>query len=113
MGGVDVPAASLRKQIAASINIIIQVNRQLGGRRKVVSVTEITGLEGDTISMHELFRFVQTGTENNAVVGHFEANGIRPFCMERLLRNGVTFSPELFARRRLESTETARNSIHG
>jgi pilus assembly protein CpaF len=113
LGGVDVPSASLRKQIAASINIIIQINRQLDGRRKVVSITEITGIEGDMISMHELFRFVQTGTENNAPVGHFEASGIRPNCLERLFRNGVTLSTGLFARRRLDSSEMARNSIHG
>ena len=108
LGGVDVPLLSLRKQMAASINLIVQISRQLGGHRKVVSVTEVTGMEGETISMHEIFRYVQKGIEKNAAIGHFEAMGIRPACLERLAVNGVELPPHLFARRRLEPQANAR-----
>jgi pilus assembly protein CpaF len=113
LGGVDVPILSLRKQMAASINLIVQINRQLGGQRKVVSISEISGMEGDTISMHEIFRYTQTGVENNAAFGHFESLGIRPVCLERLLVNGVELSPQLFLRRRLEPRTNGRGGARG
>jgi len=59
------------------VNLIIQIARLPGGKRRVVNISEVTGMEGDTISMHEIFLFVQTGMENDDAVGHFETTGIR------------------------------------
>jgi pilus assembly protein CpaF len=103
LGGIEVPLSALRKQIASSINLIIHVSRQLGGTRRVVRISEITGMEGDTISMHDIFEFVQTGIFNDVAIGHFAATGIRPACYERLRSNGADIHADLFAQRRLET----------
>src|SRR5262249_19660411 len=79
LAGMDLPAWAIRKLIASCINLVIQVSRLPGGKRKITSITEITGMEGDTIAMHEIFSFVQTGM--NAALGaegYLSATGIRP-----------------------------------
>ena len=74
MSGVDVPPRSARAQIASAINVVIQVARLSDGRRKLVSVSELTGMEGEVITMQEIFRFRQTGLSGDGVVqGRFEA----------------------------------------
>lgn len=99
--GGDIPVWALRKQMAASIDLVIHITRQLGGQRKVVSISEVTGMEEDIISMQDIFQFVQTGVENDTVVGHFVATGIRPACFERLISAGAGLPPQFFARRPL------------
>jgi pilus assembly protein CpaF len=99
LGGIEIPLLSIRRLIASSINLVVQVSRLAGGRRKVVTVAEITGLEGDVYSMQNLFEFVQTGIENNQVVGHFHATGIRPRCFNTLKARGAAVPVELFAER--------------
>jgi pilus assembly protein CpaF len=108
LAGVDIPVWAVRKLIASSINVIVQVSRLPGGKRKVVTVAEVTGMEGEIYSMQELFEFVQQGVDNDQVViGHFRATGIRPRCLNKLKTRGVTLSPELFAERILR-TQKAR-----
>ncbi|WP_202392069.1 CpaF family protein [Pontixanthobacter gangjinensis] len=97
MSGIDMPARSARAQIAAAINVVVQVSRLSDGRRKVVSLSEITGMEGETITMQEIFRFKITGRdENGQVQGKFEASGIRPKFLSHAISAGINLSAELF-----------------
>jgi pilus assembly protein CpaF len=97
MSGIDIPARSARAQIASAIHVVIQVSRLSDGRRKLTSLSEITGMEGDVITMQEIFRFRQTGVSpEGQVQGHFEATGIRPRFIDQLTAHGITLSAELF-----------------
>ena len=76
---------ALRSQISSALQIIVQARRLTGGRRKVVSVSEITGMEGEQIQMHDLFAFEQSGVDGEGhAVGRFISTGIRPRCAERI-----------------------------
>ena len=103
MSGFDIPLRALRTQIASAVQIVIQSKRLSGGRRKVVSVSEITGMEGEHVQMHDLFVYEQTGVgaDGNAV-GHFIGTGIRPKCAERIENRGLRLAPEMFERQILE-----------
>ncbi|WP_375196216.1 CpaF family protein [Sphingobium sp.] len=97
MSGIDISPRSARAQIASALNVIVQVGRLADGRRRLLSLSEITGMEGEVITMQEIFRFKMTGRdENNMVRGHFEATGIRPKFMGELADRGITLSAELF-----------------
>jgi len=96
MGG-ELPLSAVRQQVAAGINVVLQLARLSDGSRRVMSVSEITGMEGDVISMQDIYRFRQTGrTADGAVVGSFAATGIRPKFAERLEAAGMSFSGETF-----------------
>jgi pilus assembly protein CpaF len=104
MAGYDIPIRAMRQQIAAAIQLVVQAKRLTGGRRKVISVCEITGMEGEQIQMHDLFMFEQSGVDADGhAVGHFRCNGIRPRCAERIEHRGIRLPADLFAGRRLES----------
>ena len=97
MSGVDIPARSARAQIASAIHVVVQVARLSDGRRKLISLSELSGMEGDVITMQEIFRFRQTGVGADGMVqGRFEATGIRPRFLEQVMAHGVTLSPDLF-----------------
>ncbi|CCA93442.1 CpaF family protein [Novosphingobium sp. PP1Y] len=97
MSGIDISARSIRGQIAAAINVVIQIGRLSDGKRKLLSLSEITGMEGDTITMQEIFRFKMTGRDDAGnVLGHFEATGIRPKFAGQLAEQGIHLDPELF-----------------
>jgi pilus assembly protein CpaF len=97
MGGMNLPSKVARAQIASAINVVVQTNRLTDGRRKLISISEITGLEGDTISMQDVFMFKQTGVEADGTVkGYFQASGVRPRFMERLKARGLTLPEALF-----------------
>ena len=82
--------ASIRGQIAGAIQLIVQLSRQSDGKRKVTSIAEVTGLEGDIIQMQEIFKFVRTGiTADGVVEGHFQATGVRPRFLADLVALGV------------------------
>jgi pilus assembly protein CpaF len=103
MAGFDLPMWLIRRQIASAIQIVIQVARLTGGPRKVVRISEITGMEGEIISMHDVFAFKQTGIdEKRDPQGYFVASGIRPACLERLEVSGAGLPMELFERRTLQ-----------
>jgi pilus assembly protein CpaF len=107
MAGFDLPIWIIRRQIASAINIVVQVARLTGGLRKIVRISEITGMEGDTLSMHDLFEFKQTGLDDNRVAqGYFFATGIRPECLAKLEASGTPVPVELFERRILNTQET-------
>lgn len=97
MSGVDIPAKSSRAQIASAINVVIQVARLPDGRRKLVSLSELTGMEGEVVTMQEIFRFRQTGVSAEGIVqGKFEATGIRPRFLEQVIAHGLTLTADLF-----------------
>jgi pilus assembly protein CpaF len=97
MSGIDIPARSARSQIASAIHVVIQVSRLSDGRRKLTSLSELTGMEGDVVTMQEIFRFRQTGvTSEGQVQGRFEATGIRPRFVDQLASHGITLSTDLF-----------------
>ena len=97
MSGVDIPPRSARAQIASALNIVIQVARLSDGRRKLVGLAELTGMEGEIITMQDIFRFRQTGVSGEGLVqGRFEATGIRPRFLDHAMAHGVTLSADLF-----------------
>jgi pilus assembly protein CpaF len=97
MSGIDVPARSARAQISSAIHVVVQVARLSDGRRKLVSLSELSGMEGDVITMQEIFRYRQTGVGSDGMVqGRFEASGIRPRFLEQVTSHGVTLAPDLF-----------------
>jgi pilus assembly protein CpaF len=102
MSGFDVPIWIIRRQIASALQLVVQVARLHGGIRRVVKISEITGMEGDVMSMHDLFGFKQTGVDDNRVAqGYFFASGIRPQCLEKLETSGNGVPIEMFERRML------------
>ena len=99
MIGLDFPISAIRSQMAAGIHVIVQLNRMSDGSRRVMSVSEITGMEGDIITMQDIFVFRRTGkSETGEVLGEFMATGIRPRCAEALLQAGVDLSSTSFLR---------------
>jgi molecular chaperone GrpE (heat shock protein) len=87
---------ALREQIAATVDVIVQIARLSDGRRRVVSITEVTGLEGEVITTNEIFAYRRSGVLAGRVVGRFEATGVRPRFAERLQIAGVPLPPRLF-----------------
>jgi len=97
MAGLDMPARSIRAQISSAIHVVIQVARLADGRRKLISVSELTGMEGDVITMQEIFHYRQTGLDSDGhVQGRFEATGIRPRFLDNVTAHGLTLPAELF-----------------
>lgn len=97
MAGLRVDPRSMRQQISAALSVVVQVSRLSDGKRKVTSLQEITGMEGDVVTMQEIFRFEQTGLDDHgAVQGHFAATGIRPKFMQRLITRGIVLRDDLF-----------------
>ncbi len=97
MAGLNMSETSVRTQIASAISIIIQLQRFSDGRRRIVSVSEVTGIERDVIQMQEIFRFVRTGTTPDGQVrGDFRATGLRPTFMEELQVKGFGFTQDFF-----------------
>ncbi|MGB7156615.1 MAG: CpaF family protein [Tepidisphaeraceae bacterium] len=102
MTGYDIPMRALRQQIASAIQIIVQVTRLPGGKRKVTRVSEISGMEGEQIQMHDLFTYEQRGVDDSGhAVGTFTVCGIRPKCCDRIESRGVKLPIDLFMRREI------------
>jgi pilus assembly protein CpaF len=97
MADLNIPQRSARQQIASAITVVVQALRLIDGRRKVTSIQEVTGLEGDIVTMQEIFAFRQTGLGDDGVVqGFFQATGVRPRFMERLRAFGVVLPDGVF-----------------
>jgi pilus assembly protein CpaF len=98
MAGLDLPPRAIRSQIASAIGVVVQLKRFSDGTRRVVSVQEIEGMEGDVIIMQEVFRYDQTGVgEQGKVLGRFISTGLRPRFLEAFRANGVTLPEGVFA----------------
>ena len=97
MSGIDISPRSARAQIASAINVVVQVARMVDGHRRVVSLSEVTGMESDTITMQEIYRYKITGrNEDGTIIGRFEATGIRPKLLSDAVAYGITLPAELF-----------------
>jgi pilus assembly protein CpaF len=97
MAGLTLSERAMRQQLSSAIHIVIQVSRLSDGSRKLVSLSELTGMEGDTLSMQEIFSFEQLGVNAQGLVsGRFRASGIRPKFLSRLKARGIELSPALF-----------------
>jgi pilus assembly protein CpaF len=106
MAGFELPVRAFRQQFASAIHVLVQAQRMTGGSRKLVSVTEVTGMEGDIITMQDIFAFEQIGvTSTGRAQGHFIATGIRPSFLERLKTSGCDVDPGLFQRQVLMTDE--------
>ena len=102
MAGLNYPVRVIRDQMASTIDMVIQGSRMTGGKRKIVSISEISGMERDTILLQDVFRFRQDGIdEEGHAVGEFEPCGVRPKLIDRMQREGTSLPPTLFQRRRV------------
>ena len=97
MAGTALPTRAMREQISSAIDVLIQIARLADGSRRVMSITEVTGMEGDVVTTQEVYRFRRRGiTAEGQVVGQFEATGVRPLFVERLKVAGVELPPQMF-----------------
>jgi len=97
MADLNLPDKAVRQQVASAINLIVQIARMSDGSRRITSISEITGMEGEVITMQEIFMFEKTGlTEQGRVTGRFRASGVRPRVSERLAASGFRLPPEMF-----------------
>ncbi|MBI9048470.1 MAG: CpaF family protein [Anaerolineaceae bacterium] len=97
MSGMELPLKVIRQQIAAAIDLIVQQTRLKDGSRKITAITEVAGMESDTIVMTDIYRFAQTGmSEDNKIIGEFKPTGIRPLFMPRLEMAGLHLGAEMF-----------------
>jgi len=97
MAGMPMTLGAIRSQIASAINVVVQVQRLPDGRRRVTSVSEITGMEGDIIQMHEIYRFVKESTdESGNIRGSFKATGVRPHFLANIKAYGIEVSAAHF-----------------
>jgi pilus assembly protein CpaF len=97
MAGLNLPHKASRQQIVSAITVIVQGNRLTDGQRKVTSIQEITGMEGEVVTMQEIFAFRQQGVdEQGKVVGYFQATGIRPKFADKLRSQGIDLPDEMF-----------------
>jgi pilus assembly protein CpaF len=97
MAGIEMPIKAIRAQIASAVNLIVQASRLQDGSRRMVSITEITGMEGEVISMQEIFRYQRVGlTPDNKIIGHFTATGVRSHFSERFRMWGYDLPASIF-----------------
>ena len=97
MANLNLPERAIRQQIASAIHVIVQINRLPDGTRKVMSVTEVTGMEGPVITIQDLFVFNRQGIDaNGKVKGRFRPSGIRPKFSEKLVAAGISFNIDTF-----------------
>jgi pilus assembly protein CpaF len=97
MANLNIPERAIRQQIASAVNIIVQLSRMADGTRKVVGISEIVGMEGEVITMQDIFVFDRTGIgPDGRVIGRFRATGIRPKCCDRIAAAGMTLRTDMF-----------------
>ncbi|MFG6562328.1 CpaF family protein [Sulfitobacter sp. 1A15299] len=97
MAGIEMPLKAMRSQISSAVNLIVQASRLQDGSRRMTSITEITGMEGEVISMQEIFRFQRVGlTPENKIIGHFTATGVRSHFSERFRMWGYDLPASIY-----------------
>ena len=109
MAGLNFPVHVIREQIASALNLVIHLDRVTGGRRKIISITELTGTEGDAICMQDIFIYRQLNVDAQGhAVGQFEATGVRPQLLPHILAEGIDVPDNLFHRRVLPAGPAAK-----
>jgi pilus assembly protein CpaF len=96
MAGMELPLKAIREQVASAINLVVHMERLRDGSRKVVKVSEVQGMEGDSIVMQDLFEFRQTGIQNGRVLGKLVSTGLRPSFSEKFIVNGIDLPADIF-----------------
>ncbi|KAF0110749.1 MAG: pilus assembly protein CpaF [Chloroflexi bacterium] len=96
MAGMDIPMRAIREQVSSAIDLVVHQERLRDGTRKVINVTEVTGMEGDVITMTDIFVYEQLGYENNKVIGRMRPTGLRPKFMEKIEASGIHLPPSVF-----------------
>ncbi|MBL7687749.1 MAG: Flp pilus assembly complex ATPase component TadA, partial [Bdellovibrionaceae bacterium] len=108
MAGMDLPARAIREQIANAVNIIVQIQRLSDGTRKLISVTEVQGMQGEVVTQQEVFRFVEKGFDKNRrIIGEFQATGLIPKCIEKFEKRGLIIPKSLFSNQAPPATPAA------
>ena len=98
MAGMELPVRAIREQVSSAVHLIVQISRLSDGSRKVISITEVCGMQGDTVTLQEVFRFKETGFDKNRkIVGQFQAMGLIPSFIEKLEQKGVIIPREMFS----------------
>jgi len=96
MGGMDLPIRAIREQIASAIDLVCHQERMRDGSRKVTNITEVSGMEGDVITMTDVFAFEQSGIEDGKVIGRLRPTGLRPKCINQIEAAGIHLPPSTF-----------------
>src|SRR5512134_1048075 len=96
MAGMDLPVRAIREQVSSAVDVICQQERMRDGTRKVTTVTEVSGMEGDVITMTDIFVFEQTGMENGKLMGRLRPTGLRPKFMDKIEIAGINLPPSIF-----------------
>jgi pilus assembly protein CpaF len=96
MAGMELPVRAIREQVSSAVDLIVQQERMKDGTRKVTYITEVSGMEGDVITMTDLFAFEQTGIENGKIVGRLRPTGLRPKFMDKIEAHGIHLPPSIF-----------------
>ena len=96
MAGMDLPSRAIREQISSAIDVICHQERMRDGTRKITNITEISGMEGEVITMTDIFVFEQTGIDNGQVQGRLRPTGLRPKFMDKIEASGINLPPSIF-----------------
>lgn len=96
MAGMDLPVRAIREQVASAIDLICQQERMRDGTRKVTAITEVSGMEGDIVTMTDIFVYEQTGMENGKIIGRLRPTGLRPKFMDKIETAGINLPPSIF-----------------
>jgi pilus assembly protein CpaF len=96
MAGMDLPIRAIREQMASAVDVVVQQERMRDGTRKVTAITEVSGMEGEVITMTDVFVFEQSGTENGRIIGRLRPSGLRPKFMEKIEAAGIQLPPSIF-----------------
>ncbi len=96
MAGMDLPSRAIREQISSAIDLVVHQERMRDGTRKVVNLTELSGMEGEVITMTDIFVFEQTGIENGQIIGRLRPTGLRPKFMDKIEASGINLPPSIF-----------------
>jgi septum site-determining protein MinD len=114
MSGMDLPIRAIREQIAGAVNLIVQISRLSDGSRKVLSVTEVSGLQGDVVTLAEIFRFKETGYDKNRrIQGVFQSTGVVPSFIQKLSDKGVVIPREMFSNEPKAANTVEQKPIQG
>ncbi len=96
MAGMDLPVRAIREQVASAVDLIVHQERYRDGTRKIETVSEVVGMEGDIITMTDIFIFEQTGLDNGRIMGRIRATGLRPKFMQKIEDSGISLPPSIF-----------------
>jgi len=111
MSGLDLPMRAIREQIAGAVDLIVQIVRLSDGSRKIISITEVVGMQGDVVTLAEIFRFKETGYDKNRkIIGQFQATGTVPSFVQEIKDKGGNIPMEIFSNEAPKTVAAATNT---